>query len=107
MKVPCLLSDIAPEFRHGTLRLTRSFNCPSGLTEHQSVWLRVGRIPFSARLSINGLPAVNIPRNQEEKVDIRDQLQSRNQIVLEVELGDAHPADETPVLNEVGLEIED
>ena len=74
------------EFR-GVVRFERRFGCPTGLTESTRVTLVVEAVDFRAEISLNDQRVGQCQWGEGPwRTDIRDQLQPRNRLTIDVEM---------------------
>jgi beta-galactosidase/beta-glucuronidase len=84
-QLPDRWADALGEDFHGTVRLTRRFNCPSGLGEHNSVWLVVEGVDNLAGFWLNGHPVGHFPDGVKLiACDVTERLSDHNLLTLEV-----------------------
>lgn len=82
---------LGPDFR-GRVRFTRYFNCPTGLSQNQTVHLVAEQVDCHAELSINGQLLGSQDGTAGGRYDVTPYLQSRNNLTIIVELPPANAA---------------
>ena len=113
LKIPSDWSDwLGLSFR-GCVAYLRNFNLPTGLEAQQKVWLVVSEVDFRACVWLNETPIGEIQLGQPAlRVEVRDLLQSSNQLRIEVTLPvGAQRTARSPLagglIGEVRIEIEE
>lgn len=70
----------------GRIRLTRKFNCPTGLNEKQQVLLALESVQLAIEVVLNNKPLAKIgPGDAATRMEIRAFLQPANLLTLEIE----------------------
>jgi hypothetical protein len=101
-QLPDRWADALGDDFNGTVRLTRRFNCPTGLGAHNSVWLVVAGVANHADVCLNDHSLGHITADAEPtEFEITEHLSDRNLLTLEV----TRNATTVPLIAGIRLEI--